>query len=134
MIKGSCSCGSIKFQLSEPPSMMATCHCSRCRKAGTSTAVFVKEETFQWIEGQDLVSEYAPVPPYVYRRKFCKNCGTSLGEPGAGSSFPINAQCLDDDPIARNQLHEFVAEKPDWYEICDGAKQSATHPKEEGSA
>mgnify|MGYP001033252644 FL=1 len=131
MIKGSCNCGGIKFELAAPPSMMATCHCTRCRKAGTGTSVFVKEDTFWWIEGEELVSEYHPLPPYTYTRKFCKRCGTSLGEPGAGEFFPLNAQCLDDDPQTRNQHHEFVAEKPDWYEICDNAKQFLIHPLED---
>ena len=38
------------------------------------------------------------------------------------------AQALDDDPQVRNRFHEFVAAKPPWYEICDGAKQFAEHP------
>lgn len=34
MIRGSCCCGAISFALSEPPSMMGVCHCTRCRKVG----------------------------------------------------------------------------------------------------
>jgi hypothetical protein len=29
--------------------MMATCHCSRCRKLGASAFVFIRRETFRWI-------------------------------------------------------------------------------------
>jgi hypothetical protein len=29
----------------------------------------------------------------------------------------------------QNQFHEFVAEKPSWYDICDDAKQFPGHPK-----
>jgi hypothetical protein len=28
----------------------------------------------------------------------------------------------------KNSFHEFVSEKPSWYEICDEAKQFAGHP------
>lgn len=128
MIRGSCCCGGVKFALSEPPTMMATCHCSRCRKLGTSVFVFVRAETFRWLAGEDLVRTYQPTEPYKYGRRYCSVCATSLGEPGAGESFPINAQCLDDDPVVRNRFHEFVAEKPAWSAICDDAKQFEGHP------
>ncbi len=44
MINGSCCCGAVKFELLTQPLMMGTCHCSRCRKVGASTIVFVKKE------------------------------------------------------------------------------------------
>lgn len=109
--------------------MMGTCHCSRCRKLGASTFVFVKRDSFHWIQGQELVAAFAPQPPYQYTRCFCKNCGTALGEPlSTQDSFPIAVNTLDGDPTVRNQFHEFVAEKPVWYEICDDAKQFDGHP------
>lgn len=129
MIAGSCCCSTIKFALSAPPLMMGTCHCSRCRKIGASTFVFVKKETFQWIQGQEMVARYTPDPPFKFSRCFCRRCGTGLGEIDSDQdSFPIAANCLDDDPAVRNRFHEFVADKPAWYEICDGAKQFAEHP------
>lgn len=131
MIKGSCCCGAIKFELSAPPTMMGTCHCSRCRKVGASTIVFVKKETFRWIQGREFVASYQPEPPFKYVRCFCKKCGTALGEVESQlDSFPIAANCLDDDPVVRNTLHEFVDSKPAWYEICDPGKQSQGHPSE----
>lgn len=128
MIRGSCYCGAVAFELSDQPSMMGTCHCSRCRKAGSSTFVFVKAEHFCWVRGEDNVQRFQPTPPFTYGRAFCKTCGTALGEPGAGESFPISAHALDDDPGVRNRFHEFVAEKPAWYDIADDAKQFPEHP------
>jgi len=111
--------------------MMGTCHCSRCRKLGASTFVFVNKADFLWIQGQEFVARYEPGAPYKYNRTFCKKCGTALGDIGAQEdSFPIVANCLDDDPIVRNEFHEFVADKPDWYEICDAAKQFQEEPIE----
>ncbi|WP_436409547.1 GFA family protein [Kaistia defluvii] len=108
--------------------MMGCCHCSRCRKVGASTIVFVRSDTFRWIDGEEMVQRYPAVPPYKYDRCFCSCCGTALGEPGAGNSFPINANCLDDDPQVRVQFNEFVAEKPAWAAICDAAPQYLGHP------
>ena len=91
--------------------------------------MFVRRDTFNWVQGLDFVARYEPDPPYKYPRCFCKKCGTALGEVDSQEdSFPISAHCLDDDPVVRNKFHEFVGSKPAWYEICDGAKQFQEHP------
>ena len=129
MIMGSCCCGTVKFELVAEPSMMGTCHCSRCRKVGASTIVFVKREDLKWHHGRENVALYQPESPYKYGRCFCKTCGTSLGEILSNdATFPIAANALDTEINLRNQFHEFASEKPGWYEICDNATQSAGHP------
>lgn len=129
MIAGSCCCGAVKFELSEAPKMMGTCHCSRCRKLGASTIVFVKKAHLSWVQGKDNVGLYQPEAPDKFPRCFCKTCGSSLGEIlSEDDSFPIAANALDTAFDIQNQLHEFVAEKPSWFVIGDDAKQSAGHP------
>ncbi|WP_367648684.1 GFA family protein [Ruegeria arenilitoris] len=129
MIDGSCCCGAVKFKLKTKPSVMGTCHCSRCRKAGASTIVFVKKEDLNWVAGKDKVATYQPGAPYKYGRCFCTICGSSLGEIlSSEDSFPIAANALDSDISLTVQFHEFVSEKPCWYEICDDAPQSTGHP------
>lgn len=128
-ISGSCCCGAVKFELLTQPSMMGTCHCTRCRKVGASTLVFVKKQDLRWIQGREQVQLFAPVAPYKYGRCFCKICGTSLGEIlSQDESFPIAANALDGEIGLKNSFHEFVSEKPSWCQICDGAKQFAGHP------
>lgn len=129
MIQGSCCCSAVKFELLAMPLMVGTCHCSRCRKVGASTIAFIKKEDLQWVEGKELVTLYAPVEPYIYGRCFCKICGSSLGEIlSQEDSFPIAANLLEGDLGLKNQSHEFVSEKPSWYEICDDAPQNEGHP------
>lgn len=121
MIRGSCCCKKVLFQLSETPQMMGTCHCSRCRKSCGGTFVFVAKESLEWIAGKEYVATYTPEAPFKYKRNFCSACGTSLGEILSDEeSFPIAVNCLDDDPGVRNQFHEFVESKGAWYEICEG--------------
>ena len=129
VIKGSCCCEAVKFELLANPSMMGTCHCSRCRKVGASAIVFVKKEDLKWIQGREHVALYQPPAPYKYGRCFCRICGTSLGEILSDEdTFPIAANALDTEVGLENQFHEFVAEKPSWYRICDDAKQFEGHP------
>lgn len=131
MIKGSCCCGAVQFELTEKPSMMGTCHCSRCRKVGASTLIFVKAEAFQLTQGRDKITTFKATPPYQYDRCFCSVCGTALGEMlSEEGSFPVAANCIDTDMGIENQFHEFVSEKPSWLKIGDEAKQFDQHPHE----
>ena len=129
MIKGSCCCGTVQFELTEKPSMMGMCHCSRCRKVGASSIAFVKSEKFEITAGRDKISAYKAEPPYKYDRCFCSACGTALGEVlSEMDSFPINAHCIDNEIEIVNKFHEFVSEKPSWFKIGDSAKQFNEHP------
>lgn len=115
MIRGSCCCGSVKFELSKPPSVMGICHCSRCRKSGASTIVFVERDSLSWIQGKELVATYVPEAPFKYLRNFCSRCGTSLGEIlSPDKSLPISANCLDNDPGVRVSFQEHIESKPIW--------------------
>ncbi|WP_316014859.1 GFA family protein [Roseobacter sp. HKCCA0434] len=114
-IRGSCVCGAVAFEIAGAPSAMGTCHCARCRKLGTSTFVFVTRQQFRLVRGEERLVTLEPTARYGYHRSFCGCCGTSLGEPlSPEGAFPINAQCLDDDPGIRNGMHEFLADRPAW--------------------
>ncbi|MEM6826301.1 MAG: GFA family protein [Pseudomonadota bacterium] len=114
-IKGSCACGTVRFAIEGAPSAMGTCHCSRCRKLGASTIVFVERGQFRLLDGEDRIETIKPEQPFTYHRSFCRSCGTALGEPlSPDTSFPINAQCLDADPGIEHSFHEFTEDRPSW--------------------
>jgi hypothetical protein len=82
-----------------------------------------------WLQGKEKVKVFKAIKPYIYDRCFCETCGSSLGEIlSEEDSFPIAANALDGAFDLKNQSHEFVAEKPSWYEICDDAPQNDGHP------
>ncbi len=131
MINGSCCCGTVRFKLTEMPSMLGTCHCTRCRKLGASALVFVKSETFRITNGREQIATFKAQSPYKYDRCFCSSCGSALGEVlSKEDSFPISANCIDGDLELENAFHEFVCEKPNWLKIGDTAKQFDKHPSE----
>ena len=83
----------------------------------------------RWRQGKEQVALYQPEAPYKYGRCFCRICGTSLGEIlSDAESFPIAANAIDTDLGLKNQFHEFVSDKPGWYDISDEAAQSKDHP------
>ena len=125
VLGGSCSCGTIAFTLSVRPYLMGTCHCARCRKSGASTFVMVKRHALRLTSGADmLVTTRQTDRTHPHCRSFCPHCGTMLGDITSGDeSFAMAANCFDQELVISNGFHECVGEKPDWYAICDEARQ-----------
>ncbi|XHE56732.1 GFA family protein [Phaeobacter sp. BS34] len=73
---------------------MGTCHCSRCRKAGASTIVFVKREDLSWIEGKDQVALYQLSRASQIRQMFLQGLRQfAWGNPVRGGQFPDCRKC-----------------------------------------
>ena len=130
MIRGSCLCGGVKFELSRPPSSMASCHCSMCRKAhGAAFATYVQVDrnALSFKSGAELVRRYHSSPPI--HRSFCSTCGSNLTfeYEGMPDTFWLCAGSLDDDPGIRPSSHVFVGSKAPWHEITDSLPQHETY-------
>jgi hypothetical protein len=130
MIKGSCLCGGVRFEIDRMAGPFELCHCRRCRKAGGSafaSAVGVRRVDFRITAGQDLVAHYdAPIidKPPPYRVFFCTRCGSPVPDPApADEWFEIPAGLLDDDPAIRPDKHIFVELKAPWFDISDALPQ-----------
>ncbi|AKS41267.1 GFA family protein [Wenzhouxiangella marina] len=129
MIKGSCCCGAVQFEIDSSPHMLGMCHCSRCRKLGASALAFVSAKDFRITAGLDGIATYKAEPPFQFDRCFCSACGTALGDVfSAQATFPINAHCIDADLALEMSFHEWVADKPSWFCIGDQARQFAQDP------
>jgi hypothetical protein len=63
------------------------------------------------------------------RRGFCSRCGCSLFfDPPARDWIGISMGAFDGETGTHTELHIFVAEKGDYYQIRDGLPQYATIP------
>ena len=130
MIRGSCLCGAVQFEIDRATGPFEMCHCSRCRKSSGSAfaaGIGVQTEDFRLLSGQDLIVSYeAPIlaSPPAYRTAFCRRCGSPVPDPlPAESWFEIPAGTLDGDPGIRPDKHIFVEFVPAWSEICDELPQ-----------
>ena len=130
MIRGSCLCGDVQFELSEAAGPFELCHCNRCRKVSGSAfmaALGVRREHFRWTSGRDAIAIYdAPIveAPPAYRSCFCKRCGSPVPDPTSDTEwFEIPAGLLDGDPLMRPDKHIFVEHVPAWDRITDGLPQ-----------
>jgi hypothetical protein len=130
MLKGSCLCGGVCYEVDGEIGPMANCYCSMCRKhhgAPFATFVGVKPSNFRWLSGEDLVARYRSSP--AGERAFCRTCGSSLPLPDPGEAIAfLPAGTLDDDPGVRPAAHIFVGSKAPWVEIRDDLPQFDEYP------
>ncbi len=127
MIKGSCLCGRITFEvegaLEHPPE---ACHCSQCRKQSGHflAAQNVRkdqltvhgEEHVKWFQSSDKV-----------KRGFCDTCGSTLFWQPLIPDYRYTAIALGlfDDSVGRKlSKHTFINDKGDYYDLGDGVPVS----------
>ena len=130
MIRGSCLCGGVRFEIDRAVGPFELCHCNRCRKSSGAAFVAglgVRTADYRLLTGSDLIATYeAPIlrEPPPYRASFCRRCGSPVPDPEPGSTwFEIPAGALDGDPQLKPDKHIFVEHKPAWDEITDALPQ-----------
>ena len=126
MIRGSCLCGAVRFEVDEVRSI-THCHCANCRKltgAAFATYAHVEVDKFRFLAGEDMTVRYESAPgSFRYR---CKICGCLT--PSKASyleTVSIPAGLFDDDPKVRPRLHVFTSSRAPWWTIrttCPGMK------------
>jgi hypothetical protein len=129
-ISGSCLCGTLRYEIEGPFTIMMNCHCSMCRKHhGAPFATFAGASTkgFRWLGGEDAVQEY-PSSEHG-KRSFCRTCG-SVAPLFMTGMVVVPVGTLDSDPGMRVTAHIFVGSKAAWYEITDTLPQHDEYPPE----
>ena len=140
MVRGSCLCGGVTFEIEGELTPIQLCHATRCRKAtggAYAPELLAARSGFRWTRGEALVSAYeAPLlrEPPAYRRAFCRTCGSPLPIAIEGTPYVIlNAGVLDDDPGTRPFRHAFVARQACWHEIADWLPRFEGRPPPPGT-
>jgi hypothetical protein len=122
-MRGSCLCGGVRFELTEPFRRANHCHCSRCRKhSGTfgETQGKLPRDAVRLLSGEELIRVYQPAAD-AGRKAFCSACGSSLfgGMWPEGPDVSVRFGTLDGDPGIRPQFHAFVDSRAPWDELPD---------------
>ena len=131
MLRGSCLCGGVKFEIDGPLHEARNCHCSMCRKAHGAafrTRASVRARDFRYLQGEQLISSYESSPGT--NRTFCSRCGSRLITKFAAHRdyYGLPLGILDDDPGVKPELHVHVASKAAWHDITDDLPQHPVGP------
>ncbi len=120
MLKGSCQCGAVHFEISADLHPPDACHCRQCRKQSghfwVSTDV---ERDHIRITGIEHITWYASSENV--RRGFCAICGASLfWDPVEKNKIAVAMGAFDGPTASHVAMHIFTAEKGDYYDLEDG--------------
>ena len=126
MLKGSCLCGGIRYEIDAELGPITNCHCGQCRKA--SGAAFasnasVPAKKFRFISGAELLKEWESSPGR--RRCFCGRCGSPILKRNADQPETVRLRLgtLDTDPRTKPYRHIYVGSKAPWVDITDSLPQ-----------
>jgi hypothetical protein len=136
-LAGSCLCGGVRFELTEPFRRAGYCHCSRCRKhsgAGALVQGRVPRAGFRLLAGADLIRVWRP-PDGGAVKAFCAVCGSSLfgGTWPDGEEVSVRLGALDGDPGIRPQDHAFVDSRAPWAVLPDDGLPRHSGPRPQSS-
>lgn len=131
MHRGSCLCGTVKYEIQGELGAGVYCHCSRCRKANGSA--FAANAP---LAAKDFVVVAGAASLKTFRteagveRLFCSNCGSPIIS--RRDSMPdvvrLRLGTLDTPLGAAPQAHIFTGSKAEWFEIHDDLPQFVERP------
>ena len=130
--RGSCLCGAVSYQVTEPFKVAHNCHCSRCRygrAAAHATNGFVTYEGLQYLSGEDRLKQYRVPGARYFTQVFCEVCSSLMprkDEERGICVVPLGS--LDDDPEIRPIDHIYVDYKAGWHDITDDLPQFPEGP------
>jgi len=123
IVKGSCECQGVMFELTGELRDVVFCHCSQCRKTSghywAATQVskgnlnLIKATSLSWYDSSDKA-----------RRGFCSVCGSSMFYERKGiDKISVSAGSLEIPTSLDRMRHIYVASKGDYYDISDELPQ-----------
>ncbi len=123
MIKGTCHCKNIVFEIATTKLSVRYCYCKTCRKlsgADYSSVARVARESFKIVSGEELLLNYESRPGKF--RHYCSHCFSPIYvvTDNELSFLRVRLGLLDGNPEVEVTGHMWVSEKPAWRAIEDG--------------
>lgn len=130
MLKGSCLCGGVAYEIDGPIRSPRFCHCLNCRKfSGTAGAAWgvVSADDFRLIHSHSGVTKYDSGGGL---RAFCSACGSPVWYEPAGQprfrGVPLGA--MDDGEVPAPEMHVWTKSMPPWTSVADMLPRHERHP------
>jgi hypothetical protein len=124
MHKGACLCGAVSFEVEGELKPGDACHCVQCRRQSGHywASTNIPREKLV-VHGMDEVTWFRSSEKV--RRGFCRTCGSVLfWDPPHKDWTSIALGAFDTPTGTRLEMHIFVSQKGDYYEIADGLPQN----------
>ena len=114
--KGSCLCGTVKFEVRGDFESFYLCHCKYCQKdTGSAHAanLFSQSAELSWLAGAEAVTSFT-LPGTRHHKSFCKFCGSALPSVQLANLVVVPAGSLDTEVDVLPNAHIFTSSSSPW--------------------
>lgn len=121
-LQGSCLCGGVRFEVTQPFEVVSQCHCTSCKKLSGGVGTVsgrVGTEAIRIVEGEELLRSFQPDEGTA--KTFCSACGSNLFGAGWPTSpkTSVRLSALDSPFDRKPQQHIFVRSVAAWETLPD---------------
>jgi hypothetical protein len=121
-MQGTCLCGGVRFEVTEPFLTATFCHCESCKKlsGGVGTANGrVQTDAIRVLAGRELLRTYQPSEGTA--KTFCSQCGSNVFGGGWPESeqASVRLSAIDTPFDQRPERHIFVRSVAPWETLPD---------------
>ena len=129
---GGCQCGSIRYEITEAPQLVYTCHCTDCQSITSSAfsiGVTLPANAFNLTQGTPQAVQRAADSGRVTTWWICGKCGAWVfAGPNPASTRNIRGGTLDDTSWLHPTVHFWARNKQPWIVLPEGAQIFETQP------
>jgi len=130
MMKGSCLCGAVTYEVTPYDMKIGHCSCRTCRKAHAAPFAAtsrVPRDNFRFLSGEDKLRSFESSPGKL--RRFCSVCGSHvLADRPAEPHIILRVATLDDDPGTKPLIHIWKSHEVPWCAYDGDIKRFAEWP------
>jgi hypothetical protein len=120
VLRGSCLCGAVVFEIDPPIASFVYCYCSRCRKAtgtGRAANLRVAPSQLRWLAGEERVARFDLPSARSFATAVCGVCGCPVPHATrSGRELIVPAGALDDELAQAPAEHCEWASRAAWAE------------------
>jgi hypothetical protein len=121
-LKGSCLCGGVQFEVTEPFERVSQCHCTSCKKISGGTGTVsgrAPTEAIVILAGEELLRTFQPSEGSA--KTFCSACGSNLFGGGwpASRASSVRLSTLEAPFERRPEVHIYMRSVAPWETLPD---------------
>jgi hypothetical protein len=128
---GGCHCGAIRFEITEAPQLVYTCHCTDCQRLTSSAfslGLVVSDKAFRLTGVEPRPLQRTAESGRVNIRLVCPECGTRVCGVARDGVVRVRAGTLDDTSWLRPTRHIWTRSKQPWITLPAGDQVFEAQP------
>ena len=135
-----CQCGALRYEITEAPQLVYTCHCTECQRLTGSAftmAMVVGATAFRLAAPQRQPRLFLRTADSgrTVSRWVCPDCGTWIWsgpkpDPTSRDAVRVRAGTLDDTSWVRPTVHFWTRSAQPWVVLPEGDQRFKTQPED----